>query len=120
MDLGVAWVREVSALLVCGPLSGNRATHSVGGEVEYVNVSTGCQADCVGSIGLELTGNQVTNGDTTGYAVNNNQVQHLTTGIHLNRTSLDLTGQCGVRTQQQLLTGLTTGIEGTGNLSTTE
>ena len=69
---------------------------------------------------FDLTSDQVTCNDTAGTAIHLNNVQHFVTGIHLYFVQTDHTAQSRVSTQQQLLSGLTAGIERTGYLSTTE
>ncbi len=120
MNLCVAGVGKESAFLVGFPVGCNRASHGVGGEVENIDVAAGCKTDSIGSIAFHRTGYQVTHRDAAGNTVNNNEVKHFATIVHLDRTKLDLTRKSRVGTQQKLLPGLSTSEEGTGNLCTTE
>ena len=69
---------------------------------------------------FDLTCDQVTCNDTAGTAIHLHNVQHFVAGIHLYFVQTDHTAQSRVSTQQQLLSGLTAGIERTRYLSTTE
>src|SRR6185369_12072202 len=90
VNLGVARIGEVRALLVRLPVGRDRATHGVGGEVEDVDVTAGAEADGIGSVGLQLAGDQVAAGYAAGNAVDHDQIEHLAAVVHLDRAELYL------------------------------
>src|SRR6185369_2713136 len=120
VNLGVAGVGKESAFFVGFPVGRNRAPHGVGGEIENVDVPACAKADGVGSITLHLAGYQVAHRDAARHAVDDNQIEHFAAVIHLDRAGLDLAGKSGVSAQQELLAGLATREERTGNLGTAE
>ncbi len=120
VDLNETGVSEVSTLAVSLQGSGAVATHSVGGEEVGVAVSAGSEADSVSRVALELAGYQILGNDTACATVDDDDVLHLGTRVELYSAAVDLFHQRGVSTEQQLLTGLTLGIERTANLHTTE
>src|SRR6185369_17178894 len=120
VNLGVAGVGKESAFFVGFPVGRNRAPHGVGGEIENVDVPACAKADGVGSITLHLAGYQVAHRDAARHAVDDNQIEHFAAVIHLDRAGLDLAGKSGVSAQQELLAGLATREERTGNLGAAE
>ena len=58
--------------------------------------------------------------DTFGLTVDQDKIQHLMTRIRFHCTSCNLTVESSVGSEKKLLTGLSTGIEGTANLRTSE
>src|SRR5947209_8394087 len=52
--------------------------------------------------------------------INDNEIKHLCAWIHFDLAQANLSLQGLIGTEQQLLTGLSTGIKGTGNLCSTE
>src|SRR5688572_25016200 len=69
---------------------------------------------------FQLAGNQVTGDDTSCFAFDHDYVQHLVTVVHGNITEGNLALEGLVSTDQQLLPGLTCGVESTLYLCTTE
>ena len=120
VNLGVAGVGKISPLLVRFPVGGDRAPHGIGGEVENVDVATGAEADRVGGIGFQLAADQVAAGDPLGHAVNDNQVQHFATIVHLHGAGRDLAGKSRIGPQKELLSRLPPGEEGPGDLGAAE
>ena len=74
----------------------------------------------MGSETLDLAGNEVTGDDTAGLTVDDHELQHLMTGIGFDCTLCDLTVQGSVGSKEELLSGLTSGVECTAYLSTAE
>ena len=120
VNLSEAGVSKTCTLAIALECSRAVRCHSVGRQEEYVTVATTCDYNCVSTKALQLTGYQVTSDDTASLAILNNYVEHLVAGVALNRAVSDLLVQSCVSTEQQLLTGLTTSIERTRYLSTTE
>ena len=117
VNLNVGGVGHVSALAVA--LNGSRAVaaHGVGGEEVGVAITTGSNDDSVGREALQLTCDEVLGDDAAGTAIDDDDVFHLIAGEELHLAGLHL---CAVGTEQQLLTGLALGIEGTADLSAAE
>ena len=69
---------------------------------------------------LEFAGNEVAGDDTLGFTVDDYEVEHLITRIALDGTGGNLAVQGGIGTEQELLAGLSTGIESTAHLDTSE
>lgn len=107
------------------PRGGDVRAHRVGGEEVDVAVAAGGQHDRVAEVGLDLAGDHVAHDDAlgTGHAVgvlSRDQLEHLVTGVRGDGASGDLTLQGLVGTDQQLLTGLATGVERAGDLHAAE
>ena len=94
VNLGVARISEESAFLGSLPGRCNAATHGVGRQVENVNVTAGRKDNSIPPVRLDLTGDQITNRDPFGYAINHNQVEHFAASKQFNCADLDLTHQC--------------------------
>ena len=120
MNLNHTRVSKISTFLVALPSSGTVRSHCVCWQEECIYITTCCNNYCVSSKSFNLTSNQVTSDDTTSTPVNQNNVQHFVTSIQFHFTNTNLTAQCWISTQKQLLSGLAAGIECTGYLSTTE
>ena len=71
-------------------------------------------------MGGDLSGDEVTRNDSLGVAVDEHDVEHLGVLVHRDAAERDLGTQGGVGTEQELLTCLPLGIEGTGDLSAAE
>ncbi len=110
VDLGEAGVGEVGAAAVGAPDRGGVGVHGVRRQVE----------DVAGEVGLGLPGDQVAGDDAAGLAVDDDQVEHLGARVHLDVAGRDLAGQRLVGAEQQLLAGLSAGVEGTGDLDAAE
>ena len=64
--------------------------------------------------------NEVTSDDTASTTVDDYNVEHFVTCVEFYSTSIYLTHQCRVSTEEELLTSLTLSVESTAYLSTTE
>ncbi len=74
----------------------------------------------MGGVFLDLTGDQVAADDALGHTVNDHQIHHFPAGVHLHLAGGDLAHHGGVGAEQQLLSRLAPGVEGTGDLGATE
>ncbi len=120
VDLGEAGVGEVRAAPVGPPDGGGVGVHRVGGEVEDVPVAAGGQDDGVGVVGGDRAGDQVAGDDAPGPPVDDDQVEHLGAGVHLDVSGGDLPGERLVGAEEELLPGLAAGVEGAGDLDAAE
>ena len=111
--LDVRRIGEVGSLAVAGHSGRAVAAHSVGRKEVCVAVSAGCDYDGIGAETLQLAGDEVLGDDTACTAVDDNHVLHLIAGVELHLAGLDLTAQRRVGTEQQLLAGLSLGVERT-------
>ena len=120
VDLRVAGVGEVGALAVRAPDGGGVASHRVGGQEEHVAVAAAGQHDGVGHVGLDLPGDHVAGDDAAGTAVDDDELDHLVATELLNRAGVHLTLKGLVGADEELLAGLSAGVEGAGDLHATE
>ncbi len=120
VDLRVAGVAEVGTLAVRPPGGGHVAAHGVGGQEEDVAVAAGGEHDGVRGPGLDLAVDHVAGHDAAGTPVDQDQLDHLVAGVHLDRSGRDLTLELLVDADQQLLTRLAAGVEGALHLDAAE
>ena len=120
VNLHVRGVSKHCTLAVALNGSGAVAAHGVGREEIGVAITAGSDDNGIGREALQLARRQVLGNDTTGAAVDDDHVFHLIAGEELHLAGLHLSTQRRVGTEQQLLTGLTLGVERTANLSATE
>ena len=120
MDLGIAGIGEISAFFIGFPGSGHVGSHGIGAQEEHVAVSTGAEQYRMAEMAFQLAGHEVAGYDAPRLSVYDHQVQHLMAGILLHISQSDLALQCLVGSQQQLLTGLSAGIESAAHLGTPE
>ena len=120
VDLREAGVGESGALAVALESGRTVRCHGVRREEEDVAVTAGGDDDGVRAVALDLTRYEVAGDDTAGLAVLDDDVEHLMTRVALHRTCCDLLVEGSVGAEQQLLSGLAAGIEGTRNLRTAE
>src|SRR5690606_35803739 len=80
----------------------------------------GTEKNGVGSVALELPGDEVTNDDTAGLSVDEHEVHHLTTVELLDLALRHHLHHAGVGTEKELLASLSAGVERPGNLGATE
>ena len=120
MNLREAGVGKVSTLLPAGAGSAHVAAHSIGGKEEHAAVATGSEQHGITGIALDLTGHHIAHHDTLGVAVYHYKVHHFSAGVHLDMALTNLLLHGLVAAEQELLAGLTTAIEGTLELRTTE
>ena len=121
MDLGVAGVGEVGALAVRPPGGRDVAAHGVGGQEEHVAVATAWPARPRRRSAVSISPrHHVADDDAAGLAVDDDQLEHLVPGVHLDGAGGDLALQRLVGADQQLLTGLAAGVEGARHLHAAE
>ncbi len=120
VNLGEREVGQICAFLEGLHSCGTVATHSIGAQEERTAITAGCKNNGMGGITLQLTGNEVAHDHTACAAVDHHDVKHLAAVIALNSTFFNLAVQRCICTQQQLLAGLTFGIERTAHLGAAE
>ena len=120
MDLRVAGIPETGSALVGAPAGGDVGTPGVGGQIVDVAVTAGGENDRISAVPGDFTRLQVANDDALGVAVDHHQVQHLRVGVGFHPTRSDHFVQRRVGSEQELLTGLAAGVEGSGNLRPAE
>lgn len=120
VDLRETRVGEVRAAPVGTPDGGGVGVHGVRRQIEDVAVAAARQHDRVGEVRVDLAGDQVARDDATGLAVDDDQVEHLGTGVQLDVARGDLPGQRLVGAEEELLPGLAAGVERTGDLDAAE
>ena len=120
VDLSHTRVSEVCSLLVALPSSRSVRSHSIRREEEGITISARTNDDCMSSETLDLTRDEVTSDDTTSTTIDDHDIEHFVASIELHSTLTDLTAQCRVGTEKELLPRLTTSIEGTRYLSPPE
>ncbi len=118
MQVGWTWAKL--GLAKNAPGRGHVAVTGVSREVVNVAVAAGTQEHRIGGVALELPVDQVADDDAAGLAVDVDQIEHLATGKELHRTGIDLPHQRRIGTEQELLAGLTAGVEGSRDLRTAE
>ncbi len=74
----------------------------------------------MGRVALDLTSDEVPGDDAAGLAILHHQIEHFRASVELDLAEADHTHHLLVGAEQQLLTGLPTGIEGATDLSATE
>ena len=125
MDLHVSRVGEIRALAVAGDGSGAVAAHGVGRKEVCVAVSAGGHYHCVCGETLELARHKVLGDDTacalhTVLVLDEDHVMHLIAVVALHLAELDLAVERRIGAEQQLLAGLTLGIESSAHLGAAE
>ncbi len=111
VDLRVAGVTEVGALAVRAPAGGDVAAHGVRRQEEDVAVAARGEHDGVGGPGLDLAVDHVAGHDAAGPAVDDDQLDHLVAGVHLDGAGRDLALQLLVGADQELLPRLAARVE---------
>ena len=120
VNLRVAGIREQRALAVRAPRGGHVAGHGVGGEEEHVAVSTGGHHHSVSGVRHHLTGHEVARDDAGATTFDRHHIDEFGAVEQTHVAQTNLASQLLIRTQQQLLTGLAAGVEGTAHLRATE
>ncbi len=120
VDLGEAGVGEVGAAPVRPPDGGGVGVHGVRREVEDIAVATAGQHHRVREVRVDAAGDEIPGHDPARPSVDDDQVEHLGARMHLDVARGDLPRQRLVRAEQQLLTRLTTGVEGARDLYAAE
>ena len=120
VNLRKAGIGEESAFLVGFPSRAAVAVHGVGAQEIHISVATRAEQHGVRRIALDRTVHDIATDDTAGVAVFHHHVHHFAAGVHLYAAFCYLVAQSTVGTDQQLLSGLTAGVESTRNLRAAE
>ncbi len=120
VNLGKARVGKPGAAFVGAVCGGNVATLRIGGKEEGVAVTTGREDDAVGGVSGDFPGGHVARDNALGATVDHDEVEHFVAVIHLNLAEADLFTEGGIGAEEKLLTGLTAGVEGAGDLRAAE
>ena len=120
VDLSETRVGEGGAPAVCPPCRRDVRGHRIGGEIEDVGITAGGQHHGVCRVAGYLTRDQISDDDSDRPAVFDDDVEHLTAGVEVDLAGVDLTHQCRVGTEQELLAGCTSCVEGSRHLGATE
>ena len=111
MNLRVARVGEERAAFVRPPRRGHVRVHRVGREVVRRAVAARAEQHGVSGVALDRPGRQVAADDAAGLAVDDDHVEHFAVGEGPDRAAFDLAHHRLVRADEQLLAGLTAGVE---------
>ena len=120
MDLREARIGKEGALAVALHGSGTVRIHGIGAQEISVSIAASGDDDGMRPEPFQLAGSQVAGDYTLRLTVNHHKVQHLVPRITLHRAGRNLTVQCGVSSQKQLLSGLAAGVESTAHLHAAE
>ena len=120
VNLDVAGVGKSGAFFVADPGSGAVAVHGVGGEVVDVAVATCGKDDGMGGKAFDVAGDEVAGDDAAGASVDNDEVHHFVAFMEFDAATGYFAAKGTVGTEEELLAGLTAGIESAADLSTAE
>ena len=125
VDLHESGVGEISTLAIASHSGRHVAAHGVGRKEVGVAISAGGDYDSVSSEALELAGDEVLGDDTASafhaiLILDKHELVHLIAVVALHFAGLDLTVERRISAEQELLAGLTLGIESTAYLSAAE
>ena len=111
MDLGETRIRERGASLVGTPDGSRVGSLSIGREIKHVAISAGRQHNRFTRVRFDRAVNEIASNDATCSSVDDDQVEHLGARKHLHTTTGYLPLERLIRSKQQLLSGLTTGVK---------
>ena len=120
VDLRVARVGERRALLVRTPRGRRVRQHGVRAEVEHVAIPARGKHHGIGRVRRDLAGEQIARHDPARMPVDDDHVEHLFERVHLHALEGNLALKRRIRTEQQLLTGLSTRVERARDLRAAE
>src|SRR5438477_9161675 len=112
MYLGEARITEERAAFVSAISGGDIATAGVGRKKENVAVTASGKNNGIAGERVDLTGTKIARDNSLGMAVDQNKVEHLGLRKHFYRAEGDLSAQCLVGAEQELLTGLPARVKG--------
>ncbi len=123
--LHVAGVGEVGAFAVADPGGTAVAVHCVGGEEVDVAVAAGGEDHGVGGVAFQLAADEVADDDAAcAFAAvlvfHQDEFFHLAAVVETDGAALDFAAQSTVGTEQELLAGLSAGVEGSADLRAAE
>ena len=120
MDLCEAGICEASTLAVALHRGRTVAVHSIGAEEIGVSIAAGGQNHSVCTEAFDFAGSKVTGDDAFCLTVDNYQIKHFVAGEALHLAFGNLTVEGGIGSEEQLLAGLSAGIESTAYLGASE
>src|SRR3954465_10098257 len=103
MNLREARIGKKSATLVRPPDRGHVRSLRVSRKIEYVAVPASSQNDDIRKMYVDLAGDKVAGHNTARLPIDHDKIQHLGSGIHGYRASLNLPLEGLVSTKQELL-----------------
>src|SRR5690606_29215797 len=95
------------------PCSGGVGPFGICRKEKHVAIATGTKQHGVGAVRFNLASDQITGNDSACLAVDDHDVKQFGPVVHFDLTVRDLTVKRAVRAKQQLLSRLSTSIEGT-------
>ena len=101
-------------------MAGGVGALGVGEEVVDVAVAAGGEDDRVGDVDAGCAGDEVAGDDAASFAVDHDEVEHLRAGDHGDGSGVDLAFECLVGAEEELLAGLSAGVEGARDLRSAE
>ena len=120
MDLGERGIGKPGTFAMGPPHRGRIGVHRVRRQVVDVAVSAGRQHDGMRRPRLHLSGHQIAGDDSDGPVIFDHDVEHFGASVQLHVAETDLAHQCLIGTEEQLLSGLSSRIEGTRDLGAAE
>ena len=120
MNLSETGVGKVGTLLPAGAGSAHVAAHGIGGKEEHTAIAASSKQHGITGIALDFTCHHIAHHDTLGVAIDHHKIHHFGAGVHLDVALADFLLHSLVGTEKQLLAGLTTAVESTLQLGTTE
>ena len=120
MDLSHTWIGEESTFLVALPCGRAVRCHCIGRKEEGIAITARGNYHGMCSKAFDLTRHQIASQNTASTTVDKHHVEHLVASIKLHLTQTDLTGESRIGSKEQLLSRLTTSIESTRYLRSTE
>ncbi len=120
VDLGVAGVGKRRSAFVGAERGCYVASFCIGGEVEDIAVPSGREDDAVGCVRGNRARDEIAYHDAFCVTVHEDDIEHFCSWEHLDGTRRDLAIQRRVGSEEELLAGLTAGVEGSRDLGTAE
>ena len=96
------------------------ATPGICREVENISVTAGAEQDGIGCMAGDFTRIQIADDDSLRVAINQHEVEHFRARKHFHRPKGNLVAEPRIGSEEKLLAGLPTGIEGARHLSAAE
>src|ERR1700730_13020314 len=120
MDLRKTRISEKGAAAMGSPDGRRVRSLRVGREIENVGISSGCEHNHVGSVAADLARHQVSRHDSARSAVHNHDIEQLAPDMHCHSSGCDLLFEGLISAQQELLSSLSSRIEGPFDLHAAE
>src|SRR5579885_3917174 len=116
MDLREAGIAKGCAAFIGSPDSGAVRTFGVRGKKIDVSVAAGAENDGVGDMRIDLAGDEVAGNDAAGFAVDDDEVEHLMAREQGDASCIHLPFEGLISAEKELLAGLAPGVEGSRDL----